>query len=116
MTECSTINSFFCFRRSGPHASLHPFPTRRSSDLAERPARFDHAEYPEPPLRRAAPYAGPPRGGAGTRPGDGDPGQHLRSEEHTSELQSRPQLVCRVLLEKKKAGLFSATPQTRATI
>src|SRR5690554_7365156 len=27
---------------------------------------------------------------------------HLRSEEHTSELQSRPHLVCRLLLEKKK--------------
>src|SRR5215813_14939673 len=39
------------------------------------------------------------------------PGEHLpaaavavlvRSEEHTSELQSRPHLVCRLLLEKKK--------------
>src|SRR5690625_4997388 len=29
-------------------------------------------------------------------------GWHLRSEEHTSELQSRGQLVCRLLLEKKK--------------
>src|SRR3712207_7902236 len=28
--------------------------------------------------------------------------QDLRSEEHTSELQSRPYLVCRLLLEKKK--------------
>src|SRR3989442_9371182 len=28
----------------------------------------------------------------------------LRSEEHTSELQSRPHLVCRLLLEKKKAA------------
>src|SRR5436305_10364087 len=27
---------------------------------------------------------------------------HNRSEEHTSELQSRPHLVCRLLLEKKK--------------
>src|SRR5690625_4472555 len=27
--------------------------------------------------------------------------QHIRSEEHTSELQSRGQLVCRLLLEKK---------------
>src|SRR5258707_13980243 len=27
---------------------------------------------------------------------------NLRSEEHTSELQSRPYLVCRLLLEKKK--------------
>src|SRR3712207_8499824 len=28
---------------------------------------------------------------------------HLRSEEHTSELQSRQYLVCRLLLEKKKS-------------
>src|SRR5690606_40623110 len=28
--------------------------------------------------------------------------EHLRSEEHTSELQSRENLVCRLLLEKKK--------------
>src|SRR3989442_1989921 len=31
---------------------------------------------------------------------------HGRSEEHTSELQSRPHLVCRLLLEKKK-NVFS---------
>src|SRR5205809_5063707 len=30
-------------------------------------------------------------------------GSHPRSEEHTSELQSRLHLVCRLLLEKKKA-------------
>src|SRR5690554_7891938 len=30
------------------------------------------------------------------------PGAGTRSEEHTSELQSRPHLVCRLLLEKKK--------------
>src|SRR5436305_4804299 len=30
-----------------------------------------------------------------------------RSEEHTSELQSRPQLVCRLLLEKKKVQINS---------
>src|SRR5690554_7267695 len=29
-------------------------------------------------------------------------GGFVRSEEHTSELQSRPHLVCRLLLEKKK--------------
>src|SRR5690606_41920301 len=32
-------------------------------------------------------------------------GHHHRSEEHTSELQSRENLVCRLLLEKKKQGL-----------
>src|SRR3712207_8817675 len=36
-----------------------------------------------------------PRCGAGGRP-------HGRSEEHTSELQSRQYIVCRLLLEKKK--------------
>src|SRR3989442_2324158 len=33
-------------------------------------------------------------------------GQGQRSEEHTSELQSRPHLVCRLLLEKKKMRLL----------
>src|SRR2546422_6718953 len=36
----------------------------------------------------------------------------LRSEEHTSELQSRLHLVCRLLLEKKKKG----TPDTCVTL
>src|SRR5690554_7667860 len=44
---------------------------------------------------------------------------HLtRSEEHTSELQSRPHLVCRHLLEKQKAYCTDAIPAmlvTRAT-
>src|SRR3989442_10530135 len=34
-----------------------------------------------------------------------------RSEEHTSELQSRPHLVCRLLLEKKKKIKARAGPQ-----
>src|SRR5258707_8668941 len=41
--------------------------------------------------------------------------EDTRSEEHTSELQSRQYLVCRLLLEKKKPGLppnFSHTPFT----
>src|SRR5438876_10929655 len=33
------------------------------------------------------------------------PGQQLRSEEHTSELQSPVHLVCRLLLEKKKRSV-----------
>src|SRR5260221_3731302 len=34
---------------------------------------------------------------------------HLRSEEHTSELQSHSDLVCRLLLEKKKQTAVSAS-------
>src|SRR3712207_7865469 len=36
-----------------------------------------------------------------------------RSEEHTSELQSRQYLVCRLLLEKKKTEYISSTNQPR---
>src|SRR3712207_7033601 len=35
-----------------------------------------------------------------------DQSKRLRSEEHTSELQSRQYLVCRLLLEKKKNSTF----------
>src|SRR3712207_8117418 len=42
----------------------------------------------------------------------GDPrGSGFRSEEHTSELQSRQYLVCRPLLEKKREACASVTPQ-----
>src|SRR3712207_8359200 len=38
------------------------------------------------------------------------PGADHRSEEHTSELQSRQYLVCRLLLEKKKKTTIKYTP------
>src|SRR2546430_10979542 len=38
---------------------------------------------------------------------------HHRSEEHTSELQSQSNLVCRLLLEKKKAGHEGGQPGLR---
>src|SRR3712207_7037690 len=41
---------------------------------------------------------------------DGRPAP-LRSEEHTSELQSRQYLVCRLLLEKKKKTLYKSLTQ-----
>src|SRR3712207_8322486 len=37
---------------------------------------------------------------------------YVRSEEHTSELQSRQYLVCRILLEKKKINSFFHSHQT----
>src|SRR5436305_11113317 len=40
--------------------------------------------------------------------------KELRSEEHTSELQSRPHLVCRLLLEKKKAGTNCRAAQSHS--
>src|SRR5256885_8643923 len=44
-----------------------------------------------------------------------EPGRELRSEEHTSELQSPCNLVCRLLLEKKKKSEPHGNHVTRAT-
>src|SRR6266511_593020 len=41
--------------------------------------------------------------------------QNLRSEEHTSELQSRENLVCRLLLEKKKTIFINLSYDTLIT-
>src|SRR3989442_11723267 len=48
-------------------------------------------------------------------PGDpaGQDGAQGRSEEHTSELQSRPHLVCRLLLEKKKKKIKKKKKKNR---
>src|SRR2546430_6064569 len=58
--------------------------------------------FPYTTLFRSARHRGA-RGGPNQGPVSA-PGQreHLRSEEHTSELQSQSNLVCRLLLEKKK--------------
>src|SRR5688572_32792444 len=99
---------FFFFSSHGHHRDLHSFPTRRSSDLASRrgPDRggptgggslrcggFRHG-IQEVGVAGSSP--GSPRGGKGHAP------SQARSEEHTSELQSQSNLVCRLLLEKKK--------------
>src|SRR5579872_7578261 len=61
-----------------------------------------------PPRSTLFPYTTLFRSGGTGRPSAAIPGRSLtascwsRSEEHTSELQSRPHLVCRLLLEKKK--------------
>src|SRR5690606_39611089 len=95
---------FFClgFRRC---RDLHSFPTRRSSDLL--PARWC---WVSSTFRQAAPRrasiqslkTGCPRSRMSARTSRSARTRQTRSEEHTSELQSRENLVCRLLLEKKK--------------
>src|SRR2546422_5361025 len=53
-----------------------------------------------------------PRGARGVDPPGG---RRCRSEEHTSELQSRLHLVCRLLLEKKKKQQHTSTRTTSKT-
>src|SRR5687768_17925202 len=88
--------------RRPPRSTL--FPTRRSSDLdarARRRAVDDEQELLPCPLRQL------------DCRGDGTQVMR-RSEEHTSELQSRLHLVCRLLLEKKKTitSQLSSPPRT----
>src|SRR5438445_6880450 len=64
--------------------------------------------------RSAARPPGVAGGRAGGRPGRAHPRRRpgARSEEHTSELQSRQYLVCRLLLEKKKSSPRPTSTQT----
>src|SRR5690606_42114770 len=82
---------------------LPSFPTRRSSDLCSWADRLqmrtpDGARHEKP----AEPHIpASTRTGIVHCPGGNGPCGHPRSEEHTSELQSRENLVCRLPLEKK---------------
>src|SRR2546428_4356626 len=66
--------------RRPPRSTLFPYTTLFRSAASREIQASPAAAFPEPERERALP----------------------RSEEHTSELQSRSDLVCRLLLEKKK--------------
>src|SRR2546426_8276454 len=92
--------------RRPPRSTLFPYTTLfRSSRCGEARRRTRPAEGtckgPAPPSRAPGAPARGPR--TGRRPASG------RSEEHTSELQSPCNLVCRLLLEKKKKNKRRAT-------
>src|SRR5690348_17965687 len=98
---CLLVHFFIHCTRD--HRDLHSFPTRRSSDLARRvstrsfeqlkrdvearPGARQRLERYRRELARELTLA------------------DLRSEEHTSELQSPVHLVCRLLLEKKTSNV-----------
>src|SRR3989442_16007581 len=74
--------------------SLHDaLPISQVSSIRRRPVSSPTTFWPIPRWRRSCLER---RSSAHAAPG------RSRSEEHTSELQSRPHLVCRLLLEKKK--------------
>src|SRR5690606_41368346 len=99
----------FCFQCFGDHRDLHSFPTRRSSDLGAGPRGLAGMS---------------PRGSVGGVPllrpllrvSRAQTQEACRSEEHTSELQSRENLVCRLLLEKKKTRESKTIDTHHATV
>src|SRR3712207_8179891 len=96
--------------RRPPRSTLFPYTTLfRSRGAAGAGGRGRRRSVPWRPPRQAlgADTGGDPartsRVESGARGGRGP----SRSEEHTSELQSRQYLVCRLLLEKKKKHSFT---------
>src|SRR5206468_12628099 len=105
--QCPYTSLSLFLSSSSQHPHLLSFPTRRSSDLSDRCLRehlhffgwipHTHEAYryqlierlPIPIFRQCRKHLGCDQ-------------FLVRSEEHTSELQSRSDLVCRLLLEKKK--------------
>src|SRR5205085_11529363 len=102
----SIQSPLFFIQSSADPRTLHSFPTRRSSDLdgLEATRRIGEGRTPTRVLILTT---------FGVLPS--------RSEEHTSELQSQSNLVCRLLLEKKKTRRLSSisaltdSPQTATT-
>src|SRR2546427_9409117 len=88
--------------RRPPRSTLFPYTTLFRSP----PAEVEHVAGPHHPLGDALDFGGLREhsldqvGELGERPHDFPSLE--RSEEHTSELQSQSNLVCRLLLEKKK--------------
>src|SRR5437899_4883328 len=90
-------SSLSAMLRRPPKSTLFPYTTLFRSDVIPRPQRLE-----------------PQRLGAFRVTEDGG---HVRSEEHTSELQSLRHLVCRLLLEKKnpsRSDKSSASPRYRS--
>src|SRR2546421_8022360 len=88
---------FFLMIRRPPRSTLFPYTTLFRSYRGPLLEEYEAlaAEFTHVNLLR--------RGEAVARADD----EHKRSEEHTSELQSRSDLVCRLLLEKKKKKKYT---------
>src|SRR3989442_10113243 len=88
--------------RTGHRGGDHGLPRRRRGARHEGPgghlASAQWAADVAPSCRRPRPESA-----------EYSTAEVARSEEHTSELQSRPHVVCRLLLEKKKKSVVSST-------
>src|SRR2546430_13570570 len=89
-------NFFFLMIRRPPRSTLFPYTTlfRSSICIAARRATVRSSRWPSTSSR----------------------GSSARSEEHTSELQSQSNLVCRLLLEKKKQNIKSISLTSMHTL
>src|SRR2546422_4889193 len=104
---------FFLMIRRPPRSTLFPYTTLFRSDAAG-PLRLQPVEVAVVEVERRV-----LRGDRGHPIKLAQAQLDRRSEEHTSELQSRLHLVCRLLLEKKKktkSGTTTSEDHTRMTV
>src|SRR5699024_12847044 len=94
-TTISHSFHLYCFP---PHPALHSFPTRRSSDLLS----LNNAQITLNTITSETSGTVNISNSTLANTGKIENQNITRSEEHTSELQSRFDIVCRLLLEKKK--------------
>src|SRR3712207_8607493 len=95
--SCGMI--FFLMKRPPPGSTHFPYPTlSRSSSPPASPSACGSCSTGAGQAPPCGPSSTTPTSPPSTAPA-------RRSEEHTSELQSRQYLVCRLLLEKKKTNI-----------
>src|SRR5204863_7845260 len=106
-----SCSSLLLLQDHPPPPAPHSSPTRRSSDLhfafaCSCPTSLDRAREGMATATRSRASFGsaPQRRRVSENCAPETAASPSRSEEHTSELQSRRDLVCRLLLEKKKNG------------
>src|SRR3712207_7475137 len=93
------LSLFFLMIRRPPRSTLFPYTTLfRSNSAVRRSPNSWTSSAPKVDTPTSETHTGRSVAAWISRSRDG----HSRSEEHTSELQSRQYLVCRLLLEKKK--------------
>src|SRR3712207_7130475 len=97
--------------RRPPRSTLFPYTTLFRSSSAEPAGRIGRPGRHSDGVRSREHSTSGPAAGVPCRDARPDGWLHpTRSEEHTSELQSRQYLVCRLLLEKKKTQIHTITP------
>src|SRR5262249_61224799 len=104
-----TYPLFFLKPRRPPTPTLFPYTTLFRSRRMAEPGKSPRDDSVAPPTPRPGGLAARARA---IPPGRGVGG---RSEEHTSELQSLTNLVCRLLLEKKKKSTSRRASTTNAS-
>src|SRR3712207_7275568 len=113
MTRSVPVHFFLLIIRRPPRSTLFPYTTLFRSEPDPLAWRDKARKYGLIGIARA--YADFEQHPPQLRQRLNVAGFEARSEEHTSELQSRQYLVCRLLLETKKTTLRSAHPITIAS-